>query len=59
MSFSVTIPSKGDVVNRRNITIGRKFDGEVEVLSGISENEMVVITGQTKLSDGTKVKVIE
>jgi len=50
---------QGDVVNRRNITIGRKFDGEVEVLSGISENEMVVITGQTKLSDGTKVKVIE
>jgi len=50
---------KNDTVNRRNITIGRKFDGEVEVLSGVDENENVVISGQTKLADGMKVKIVE
>ncbi|MCS7228638.1 MAG: efflux RND transporter periplasmic adaptor subunit [Candidatus Kryptonium sp.] len=48
-----------DVAVRRNITIGKKFNGEVEVLSGVSENELVVISGQTKLSDGTKLKIFE
>lgn len=50
---------RGDVVNRRNITIGRKFDSEIEVLSGVGENELVVVTGQAKLYDGTKVKIVE
>jgi membrane fusion protein, multidrug efflux system len=50
---------KGDTVRRRNVTIGRKFDGEVEVLSGVNENELVVTTGQTKLADGIKVKIVE
>lgn len=48
-----------DVAKRRNITIGRKFDGEVEVLSGVGENELVVVSGQTKLADGVKVKISE
>ena len=50
---------KGDTARRRNVTIGRKFDGEVEVLSGVNENELVVTTGQTKLADGIKVKIVE
>jgi RND family efflux transporter MFP subunit len=50
---------KGDVVQRKNITIGKKFNGEVEVLSGVSENELVVISGQTRLADGVKVKISE
>ncbi|CUU09528.1 RND family efflux transporter, MFP subunit [Candidatus Kryptobacter tengchongensis] len=48
-----------DIVKRKNITIGRKFDGEVEVLNGVEENELVVVTGQAKLYDGTKVKIVE
>ncbi len=50
---------KGDTARRRNVTLGRKFDGEVEVLSGVNENEIVVTTGQTKLTDGIKVKIVE
>jgi len=50
---------KSDTARRRNITIGRKFDGEIEVLSGVNEDDIVVITGQTKLADGMKVKIIE
>ncbi len=50
---------KGDTARRRNVTLGRKFDGEVEVLSGVNENEIVVTTGQTKLTDGMKVKIVE
>ncbi len=50
---------KDDVAQRRNITIGKKFDGEVEVLNGISENELIVVSGQTRLADGVKVKISE
>ncbi len=50
---------KDGVAQRRNITIGRKFDGEVEVLSGVAENEQIVVSGQTRLADGVKVNIIE
>lgn len=50
---------KDDVAQRRNIIIGKKFDGEVEVLNGVAENEQVIISGQTKLADGIKVEIVE
>ncbi len=58
-NVNYTFIVKDGVANRRNITIGRKFDGEVEVLNGVNENEFVVISGQAKLSDGVKVQIIE
>ncbi len=50
---------KDGVAQRRNIIIGKKFDGEVEVLSGVAENEQVVVLGQTRLADGVKVNIVE
>ncbi|CUS98597.1 efflux RND transporter periplasmic adaptor subunit [Candidatus Chrysopegis kryptomonas] len=67
---SAIVPLPGSNVNyvfivqnetalRRNVTLGRKFDGEVEILNGVNENDFVVTSGQAKLADGTKVKIVE
>jgi len=44
---------------RKSIRIGRRLPGKVEVLSGLEENEAVVIEGALKLREGTRVSVLE
>jgi membrane fusion protein (multidrug efflux system) len=46
------------VANRREIEIGTRRRGEVEVVSGLAEGETVVAHGGFKLSDGAAVRVI-
>ena len=43
---------------RKSIIIGRRLPGVVEVLEGLSEEELIVTEGALKLRDGAKVKVI-
>lgn len=40
---------------KREITIGRRRPGEVEILKGVTEDEVVVIDGTLNLHDGTPV----
>lgn len=45
---------------RYNIVPGKRFDDRIEVISdAIRENDNLIIEGQTKLMDGTKVKVVK
>jgi membrane fusion protein (multidrug efflux system) len=44
------------VARRKEIEIGHRFEGKVEILKGIQEGEQVVTVGHEQLSDGTKVK---
>ncbi len=44
---------------QRKLNLGISNDKHVEVLSGLTEGEMVVITGSPDLSDGVAVKVVE
>ena len=46
------------VVEYRKVQLGRRIEDKIEVISGIADGENVVITGQSKLMDGTKVEVI-
>ena len=46
-----------DIVHAREVRVGRIKDGRQEVLSGVKAGEMVVITGQTKVQEGSKVRV--
>ena len=46
-------------VEARIITLGRFFDGKYEVLSGLSEGEIVVVKGQSVLKSGDKVEVVK
>jgi RND family efflux transporter MFP subunit len=50
----VTDESSGKAF-KRNISVGKLRDNQIEVVSGLAENEIVVTGGQHKLSDGTQV----
>lgn len=50
---------KDGVVEYRKVEVGRRLGDKFEVINGVSDGEKVVITGQTKLLDGSKVKVIK
>lgn len=50
--------AEGGKAHLKNVVIGRESGGYLEVLSGITENETVVISGQVNLSDGKSIKII-
>lgn len=45
----------GDRAHKREITIGRRRPGEVEVLKGLTADEVVVIDGTLNVNDGSPV----
>jgi membrane fusion protein (multidrug efflux system) len=51
---SVYIVSNGEVT-RHQIETGIESDGQIEVLSGLTGDEQIVIVGQSALRDGSKV----
>jgi RND family efflux transporter MFP subunit len=44
------------IAKKRSITTGVIYNGIVEVISGITEEDMVVTSGQTELADGIEIK---
>jgi membrane fusion protein (multidrug efflux system) len=48
---------EGGVVRARNVKVGRIQTGRQEILEGLRAGEQVVVSGQSHLSDGTKVAV--
>jgi len=49
---------KGETVERRAVTVGLRQGDRLEVKSGLSEGEQVVVEGQAGLSDGARVRVV-
>ena len=47
-----------EMVTRKQVSIGLRKPGEVQIISGLKEGERVVIEGALKLRDGSKVKVL-
>ena len=47
-----------DVAEKRFIKIGKRNFGKVSVLSGISEGELVISEGVSKVRDKGKIKII-
>jgi len=47
------------VVRKRTVTPGILIDGVVEITSGLSPDEEIVVKGQTLLDDGSRVNIIE
>lgn len=47
----------GDIVERRSVTLGNRRNGWIAVLTGISEGDPVVATGQAKLRNGDRVAI--
>jgi RND family efflux transporter MFP subunit len=55
---SVVFVVNDDRLERRAITVGLENGDQIEVLSGVSAGERVVIEGPQSLKDGDKVKVL-
>ena len=46
---------EGGTASRRTVTLGVESHNQVQILDGINENEVVVLSGQGSLRDGVKV----
>lgn len=53
--FVVRDGERGTLAERRNITIGQRGFGNVEILGGVSEGEEVIVRGVQKARDGKPV----
>lgn len=49
---------KGNTVEYREVTLGRRIGDRYIVLAGIAAGDKVVVSGQSRLLDGTTVKVL-
>lgn len=47
------------VAHAVDVTVGAETETDVEIVSGISEGDLVVTTGQYRLTDGTAVQITE
>jgi len=53
---SVVYVPEGDLVKERTVQTGQLRDGEIEILTGLTAGESVVVNGAGLLSDGAKIK---
>jgi multidrug efflux system membrane fusion protein len=51
--------AEGNQARRRTVTTGGRADGRVEVLTGLSPGDKVVVEGASLLSDGTRLTPIQ
>ena len=56
---TVFVVDKDNFVKRKVLTTGYIGDGIVEVFEGIEESDRIVIGGQNKIREGSKVKIDE
>lgn len=49
--------SENDKATRRNITLGKQYNGRVEILDGISATDNVITSGYEGLNEGDLVKI--
>jgi len=50
---------KDDTAEKRAVELGLEEDTTLEIVSGLSEGERIVIAGQGGLKHGTKIKILE
>jgi RND family efflux transporter MFP subunit len=53
----VYVVNDDNSVEQRAVTAGLEEDGRVEILSGLTAGEQVVIAGQASLQNGSKVEI--
>jgi membrane fusion protein (multidrug efflux system) len=46
------------VAIKQSVTLGRRVPGSVEIVSGLSENDMIITEGTHKVRNGSKVEVL-
>ena len=53
----VFVATAEDKAERREVTLGRRADDKVEILSGLAVGEQVIVSGVVKLRDGSAIAV--
>ena len=48
-----------NIVEKRNIKLGKRNFGKVSIVSGVSEGDLVISEGVSKVRNKTKVKIIK
>ncbi|WP_337872496.1 efflux RND transporter periplasmic adaptor subunit [Ignavibacterium sp.] len=48
---------KDNIAKRVELTLGKEFDSQVEITSGLNEGDYLVTRGQSLLKDGSKVEI--
>lgn len=60
--YVYVLSADGKTVSHRTVELGRRLEGQLadryEIVSGLTEGEMVAISGQSKLAEGRPVTVI-
>lgn len=56
--FVFVVSSDSQTASLRAVTVGMNVDNKSEIVSGISEGEVIVAKGQSLLNDGAKISVI-
>ncbi len=54
----VYVTNADNQVEQRSVALGLTQDDQVEILSGLTEGDLVVTVGQADLEDGAKVEVV-
>ncbi len=50
---------KDEIATIKQVSLGQLQGDKVEILSGLSESDMVVLSGQLSITDGSKVQIIK
>lgn len=58
-AVSFAFVADGDKAQRRELRLGLRQQGWVEVLAGINANDQVIITGHNRLGGGSPIRVLE
>ncbi len=54
----VYVYNSDGTVSYNRVQLGQRIDNSYEVLSGVANGDMVVISGQTRLADGARVELL-
>jgi RND family efflux transporter MFP subunit len=56
-SYVFVLDKTQNKVFKRRISLGDMFDNKIEIISGLSDGEVVVTSGQKRLSDGSSISI--
>lgn len=54
----VVLTVEGEMITIRPVILGKRFNGKVEILDGVGEDDRIVVSGLSDLTEGSPVKVI-
>ena len=50
---------KDGIAVKKNVIPGKRYDDQIEIISGINSGENLIIAGQAKLMNGSQVEVVK